>query len=81
MRSVFRAIAAIAIVAAAASPLAAQRLLNASSDPTRELYADFNAAFVKYWQAKTGRPSRSSSRTAAPARRRARSSTASTPTS
>jgi sulfate transport system substrate-binding protein len=27
-------------------------LLNASYDPTRELYADFNAAFAKYWQAK-----------------------------
>jgi sulfate transport system substrate-binding protein len=30
------------------------RLLNASYDPTRELYQDFNAAFAKYWQAKTG---------------------------
>ncbi len=30
------------------------RLLNASYDPTRELYAEFNAAFSKYWQAKTG---------------------------
>src|SRR5580658_3034925 len=29
-------------------------LLNVSYDPTRELYADFNAAFAKYWQAKTG---------------------------
>jgi sulfate transport system substrate-binding protein len=29
-------------------------LLNASYDPTRELYQDFNAAFSKYWQAKTG---------------------------
>src|SRR6266849_8845665 len=29
-------------------------LLNASYDPTRELYQDFNAAFVKYWDAKTG---------------------------
>jgi sulfate/thiosulfate transport system substrate-binding protein len=32
----------------------AQTLLNASYDPTRELYQDFNAAFVKYWKAKTG---------------------------
>ena len=31
------------------------RLLNASYDPTRELYEDFNAAFGKYWQAKTER--------------------------
>lgn len=29
-------------------------LLNASYDPTRELYADFNAAFARYWKAKTG---------------------------
>jgi sulfate/thiosulfate transport system substrate-binding protein len=29
-------------------------LLNASYDPTRELYQDFNAAFAKYWQTKTG---------------------------
>ncbi len=29
-------------------------LLNASYDPTRELYQDYNAAFAKYWQAKTG---------------------------
>jgi sulfate/thiosulfate-binding protein len=27
-------------------------LLNVSYDPTRELYADVNAAFAKYWQAK-----------------------------
>ena len=30
-------------------------LLNVSYDPTRELYQEFNAAFAKYWQAKTGR--------------------------
>ena len=29
-------------------------LLNVSYDPTRELYQDYNAAFAKYWQAKTG---------------------------
>jgi len=29
-------------------------LLNVSYDPTRELYQDFNAAFVKYWKEKTG---------------------------
>lgn len=31
-------------------------LLNVSYDPTRELYNEFNAAFGKYWQAKTGDP-------------------------
>lgn len=29
-------------------------LLNVSYDPTRELYQDFNAAFAKHWQAKSG---------------------------
>lgn len=29
-------------------------MLNVSYDPTRELYQDFNAAFSKYWLAKTG---------------------------
>ena len=29
-------------------------LLNVSYDPTRELYEDFNAAFARYWKAKTG---------------------------
>src|SRR5438445_4597103 len=29
-------------------------LLNVSYDPTRELYQDYNAAFAKYWKARTG---------------------------
>jgi sulfate transport system substrate-binding protein len=29
-------------------------LLNVSYDPTRELYQDYNAAFARYWKAKTG---------------------------
>lgn len=29
-------------------------LLNVSYDPTRELYADFNAAFIRHWKGKTG---------------------------
>jgi len=29
-------------------------ILNVSYDPTRELYQEFNAAFAKQWQAKTG---------------------------
>jgi len=29
-------------------------LLNVSYDPTRELYVNYNAAFAKYWKAKTG---------------------------
>jgi sulfate/thiosulfate transport system substrate-binding protein len=31
-------------------------LLNVSYDPTRELYQVYNAAFLKYWQAKGGNP-------------------------
>ena len=30
------------------------KLLNVSYDQTRELYQDYNAAFAKYWKAKTG---------------------------
>ena len=30
------------------------KLLNVSYDPTRELYRDYNTAFVKYWKEKTG---------------------------
>jgi sulfate/thiosulfate transport system substrate-binding protein len=30
------------------------KLLNVSYDPTRELYQEYNAAFAKYWKAKTG---------------------------
>lgn len=30
------------------------KLLNVSYDPTRELYNEYNAAFAKYWKAKTG---------------------------
>jgi sulfate/thiosulfate transport system substrate-binding protein len=48
--------AALTLVLSAAFGVsaAAQTLLNASYDPTRELYQDFNAAFVKYWKGKTG---------------------------
>jgi sulfate/thiosulfate transport system substrate-binding protein len=30
------------------------KLKNASYDPTRELYEDYNAAFTRYWKGKTG---------------------------
>jgi sulfate transport system substrate-binding protein len=30
------------------------KLLNVSYDPTRELYTEYNAAFTKYWKAKSG---------------------------
>jgi sulfate transport system substrate-binding protein len=55
MSSLTRTVAAaLALSAIAVIPSAAQTLLNASYDPTRELYQDFNAAFARYWKAKTG---------------------------
>jgi len=33
---------------------AQKTLLNVSYDPTRELYKEFNPAFIKHWQVKTG---------------------------
>ena len=39
---------------AAKSGTEAVTLLNVSYDPTRELYQDYNVAFKKYWQAKSG---------------------------
>jgi sulfate transport system substrate-binding protein len=47
--------ALLAAVALAGTALAKDiELLNVSYDPTRELYVDYNAAFAKYWKAKTG---------------------------
>ncbi len=49
--------AALALAVLSAAPLARAKsysLLNASYDPTRELYVEYNAAFAKYWKAKTG---------------------------
>ena len=47
-------LALIALIAAAPAPAKTIELLNVSYDPTRELYVDYNAAFSKYWRAKTG---------------------------
>jgi len=48
--------AALAATAATAVPAAQPpaTLLNASYDPTRELYEEYNAAFAKYWKTKSG---------------------------
>ena len=48
------ALAASLSLVFAGSALADVSLLNVSYDPTRELYQDFNAAFVKHWKEKTG---------------------------
>jgi sulfate transport system substrate-binding protein len=49
-------LAALALAACAAAPAPAKsiELLNVSYDPTRELYAEYNPAFARYWKAKTG---------------------------
>src|SRR6266545_231679 len=52
-RTVRIAFAVLAVAAIGASA-AAQALLNASYDPTRELYQEFNAAFARHWKEKTG---------------------------
>jgi len=44
---------AVSVTAVAAWPKDVT-LLNVSYDPTRELYQEYNAAFAKYWKAKTG---------------------------
>jgi sulfate transport system substrate-binding protein len=48
------ALTAALVVAVAGGAFAQTQLLNASYDPTRELYVDVNAAFAKYWKGKTG---------------------------
>ena len=48
------AVVAITLTGVASSANAQTSLLNVSYDPTRELYQDFNAAFIKHWKAKTG---------------------------
>jgi sulfate/thiosulfate-binding protein len=53
MHRVLSFIAVVALVLAPAGVAHAQTLLNVSYDPTRELYADVNAAFAKSWQSKT----------------------------
>ena len=45
---------ALALLFSGAASAADIKLLNVSYDPTRELYQEYNAAFSKYWKAKTG---------------------------
>jgi len=59
MRNLVLTLAAVSsgLAAAISSPGTAnaqQTLLNVSYDPTRELYQDFNAEFIKHWKEKTG---------------------------
>lgn len=50
----FPGFAGLMLVLVAASAWGQLTLLNASYDPTRELYQDINAAFAKTWKTKTG---------------------------
>lgn len=58
MNRLLPSLSGLITIAALASPWSAFAaditLLNVSYDPTRELYQEYNAAFAKYWQAKTG---------------------------
>ncbi len=59
MKIFFLGLSALIAVLALINPLSANAadettLLNVSYDPTRELYQEYNAAFAKYWQTKTG---------------------------
>ncbi|HEX9047584.1 MAG TPA: substrate-binding domain-containing protein, partial [Verrucomicrobiae bacterium] len=53
MKTIFKIITATLALAGAAHAKEI-KLLNVSYDPTRELYTEYNAAFAKYWQGKTG---------------------------
>jgi len=54
VRKKFATFAAVAMTAFSAGAAADTSLLNVSYDPTRELYEEYNASFVKYWKQKTG---------------------------
>ena len=47
-------LSALTLAFGIASAVAQTTLLNVSYDPTRELYKEFNAAFAKSWQERTG---------------------------
>ncbi len=56
-RHLIQALAATALTASAISAIAQPApvtLLNVSYDPTRELYVEVNAAFIKHWKTRTG---------------------------
>jgi sulfate/thiosulfate-binding protein len=55
MTTFIRTLGAAALLLAIAGAASGQtQLLNVSYDPTRELYVEFNAAFAKFWKAKSG---------------------------
>ena len=55
LRRTFAIVLLALVVSAGSAARAAETvLLNVSYDPTRELYDEYNAAFIRYWQKKTG---------------------------
>jgi sulfate transport system substrate-binding protein len=54
LRGLIAAAAAVVVFGSSVASAAQVTLLNVSYDPTREFYVDYNAAFAKYWKAKTG---------------------------
>ena len=53
-RPVARLLGALGLSLAIGAASAQTSLLNVSYDPTRELYREFNTAFSRHWQSKTG---------------------------
>ena len=54
MKSLLRWSLSLLALVFGASAHADTSLLNASYDPTREFYQEFNSAFAKFWKQKTG---------------------------
>ena len=54
LRALATCAAALLVTACGSADDGRVTLLNVSYDPTRELYRDFNAVFVRDWQARTG---------------------------
>jgi sulfate/thiosulfate-binding protein len=54
MKTLLALFAALAAALVTGTAQAQVSLLNVSYDPTRELYQQYNAAFARHWQAKTG---------------------------
>jgi sulfate/thiosulfate-binding protein len=50
-----KSILSLAVLGLLAGSAFSQNLLNVSYDPTRELYVEFNEAFVKHWKEKSGK--------------------------
>lgn len=54
MKTLIKSLILVSTFAAIIAQAKDYNLLNVSYDPTRELYAEFNVAFAKYWKEKTG---------------------------